>query len=322
MVLIIGLLPALPIFTHADNLAEHFDRNPMADGWQTFGNSNLFHWNETNQNLEVTWDSRQPNSYLMRPLGTQISRSDNFSLEFDLNLSDIVAGIDPQKAFAMQIAVGFFNKKQATQPSFYRATGSDSPNVAEFDYFPDSGFGATISPTLISSNMMFATSFNVYQLSYDEMFHVKLSYNAANQTLTTQVTTNGSSFATIKDVVLSDTFSDFNVDTLSISSYSDAGQFPDWAGSVLAHGIIDNIAATFPPPPIRNMIGSLSPDGVAITFVGQTNWTYQLEQSPDFTQWSPASDVLPGANNSPMTITAPSQAEASKQFYRVRAIKQ
>src|SRR5438552_11511872 len=36
---------------------ESFSSDPAMRGWRTFGDTNLFHWNSTNQNLEVTWDS-------------------------------------------------------------------------------------------------------------------------------------------------------------------------------------------------------------------------------------------------------------------------
>src|SRR4051812_9435022 len=78
-------------------ITQAFSSNPQAQGWQTFGNSNLFHWNSSNQNLEVTWDSTQPNSYFYHALGTTLSRSDDFRIEFDLFVNDLASGAEPGK---------------------------------------------------------------------------------------------------------------------------------------------------------------------------------------------------------------------------------
>jgi len=139
---------------------EDFASDPLTRNWWAYGDGSLFRWNATNGVLEVTWDSSRPNSYFALPLDTVVSRADDFSFGFDLRLWDITIGTSPGKPFTFQLAVGLNNLAQATSTNFLRGTGTDSPNLAEFDYFPDSGFGATISPTVISSNIQFATSFN------------------------------------------------------------------------------------------------------------------------------------------------------------------
>jgi len=40
----------------ANVLAEDFVYNPFTNGWKIFGNTNLFAWDPTNQNIAVTWD--------------------------------------------------------------------------------------------------------------------------------------------------------------------------------------------------------------------------------------------------------------------------
>src|SRR5690348_6749372 len=79
----------------AKTVRQNFATDPLQNGWQEFGNTNLFHWNPTNQNLEVTWDSRETNSFFYVPLGTSLNRNDDFTIEFDLLLNDIVSGIEP-----------------------------------------------------------------------------------------------------------------------------------------------------------------------------------------------------------------------------------
>ena len=56
--------------SRAVTVVEDFSTDPQAKGWQVFGDTNLFAWNSTNRNLEVTWDSTQPNSYFYYPLGS------------------------------------------------------------------------------------------------------------------------------------------------------------------------------------------------------------------------------------------------------------
>src|ERR1017187_10525384 len=41
--------------SRAATIVEDFSTNPQTNGWQVFGDTNLFYWNSTNQNLEVTW---------------------------------------------------------------------------------------------------------------------------------------------------------------------------------------------------------------------------------------------------------------------------
>src|SRR5439155_16884268 len=77
---------------HATTITENFTNNPWQNGWQVFGNTNLFQWNSVNQTLAVTWDSSQTNSYFYHPLGTILARDDDFSVAFDLRLNDFVAG--------------------------------------------------------------------------------------------------------------------------------------------------------------------------------------------------------------------------------------
>ena len=64
---------------------EDFSSDPLQNGWQIFGDTNLFHWDSTNQNLAVTWDSSQTNSYFYRALGTILARDDSFQLSLEIS---------------------------------------------------------------------------------------------------------------------------------------------------------------------------------------------------------------------------------------------
>ena len=75
----------------AGTLVEKFNTDPSLDGWQAFGDTNLFQWDSTNQVLDVTWDSTQPNSYYYHPLGVTLTITDGFCVVFDLQVNDAVA---------------------------------------------------------------------------------------------------------------------------------------------------------------------------------------------------------------------------------------
>jgi len=301
----------------AVTFGEDFAANPATRNWRAFGEAALFGWNSTNQNLEVSWDSSRPSSYFAWPLSTVLSRGDDFSFVFDLRLDDITIGTTTGKPFTFQLAIGFLNLAEATATNFLRGTGTDSPDLAEFDYFPDSGFGATVSPTIISSNVQFAYSFNLLALTAHDWFHVVMSYTASNQTLVTSMTRNGTAFGPIQDVTLGTNFTDFRADHFALSSYSDAGQDPQFAGSILAHGVVDNIVITVPDPAVPDLAGAIVAGSWRVDFTGRTNWLYTLERTEDFQSWSAAAPVIRGVKGR-LTLTD-TNATAANAYYRVRA---
>lgn len=319
-----SLILACTLFGHSGSARgavtfhEDFASSPLTRHWRALGDSSLFIWNSTNQNLEVAWDSSRPNSYFAWPLNTVLSRVDDFSFAFDLRLSDVAVGTTAGKPFTFQLAIGFINRAEATATNFLRGTGTDSPDLAEFDYFPDSGFGATVSPTLISSNGQFASSFNFpLELTNHVWFHVAMSYTASNQTVVTTMSQNGLAFGPIQDVTLDNNFTDFRADHFAISSYSDAGQDPQFAGSILAHAVVDNIVITTPDPAVSDVAGAPASGGWRIEFTARTGWLYALERAEDFESWQAVSPVTSGTNGR-LTLTD-TNAAVAKAFYRVRA---
>src|SRR5262249_37730785 len=134
----------------------------------------------------------QPNSYIYHPLGTILSRQDDFTLAFDLRLNDIGPGADTNKASTFPIAVGFLNLDEATQTNFLRGTGNDSPDLSEFAYFWDSGFGATCWPTFVDTNSTFnynaSSDYAIFSLTPGDGYHVAMTYTAANQMVLASVT--------------------------------------------------------------------------------------------------------------------------------------
>jgi hypothetical protein len=117
----------------------------------------------------------------------------------------------------------------------------------------------------------------------------------------------------LDDATVGGGFGDFAVDTLSISSYNDAGQYPGYEGSVLAHGTVDNLTAAAPLP-----VAGLNPLVAGqVQFQSDTNWTYTLEQTANLKTWSAAAPAVCG-NGAALTLQA-TNPPAAGAFYRVRA---
>jgi hypothetical protein len=317
-----GLGLAWPVATRAGALAENFSTDPLSRGWKVFGNTNLFHWNDAAQNLGVTWDSSQPNSYFYLPLGTILNREDDFSFAFNLFLADVAVGVNPAKASTFQLGIGLLNIVDATNASFYRA--AHSPNLVEFDFFPDSGFGPTIWPSIWSTNSVLnyngSSDYTILDVPLNALLHVAMTYTATNRTLATSISTNGLSIGQIHSVKLSSTFSDFRVGSFAIESYSDAGQNPQYGGSLLAHGTIDDILVTLPPAPVQNLSGGFSDQRWQASFVSRSNWVYSLSRSMDFQVWATVSAPLNG-NGTNLTLIDTNTISTSA-VYRVRAERQ
>ncbi|MGB9601555.1 MAG: hypothetical protein ACP5MG_13205 [Verrucomicrobiia bacterium] len=318
--LVAGIVLTIAELGYAAGFEETFDRNPYQNGWSAYGNSNLFVWN--NSILYVKWDSSNPNSYFYKPLGTTLTAQHRFGFGFDIYLTNVLAGTTPGKPFTFQLAIGLINFTNATSPGFFRGTGIDSPNVVEFDYFPDSGFGATISPTIISVSNEFATSFNFpLELTTNVLFRVNMDYDPIQGKLTTLITSNGAPFAPITDVYLGTNFSGFFVDTFAICVYTDEGQDPMWSGSITAKGFVDNISFYWTHPAAPQLAANLDKTlpRYQISFQSQSMWWYTLERSEDLKTWLPVLPPMPGTG-SLMTLSdaAPPQERA---FYRVKAEK-
>ena len=274
----VGLFVTLSA-ARAATLTEDFSANPLQVGWQIFGDTNLFVWNETNRDLEVTWDSTQPNTYFYRPLGVTLTRYDDFTLEFDLRLSDIASGVEPGKTGPLQISLGLLNLAEATSTNFMRGAYGGAPNVAEFDYYTDGfyDYGGLIYPSPASTVSSFIPGTDSYhyapafvsvfetELPTDQTVHIRLAYTGADQTALLSVTTNGVLISQLPPLVLSDAGNsqftptdNFHVDTFSISSYSSNGDDFD---SVLAHGTVDNLVVQASLVRVSRIAGAFTAEG-------------------------------------------------------------
>ena len=301
----------------AITLTENFAANPLQDGWRIFGDTNLFQWDSTNQVLDVTWDSSQCNSCFYHPLGTILTRNDDFSFAFDLQLNEAEAS-----GYGFELAIGFLNLAETTNADFQRSTGYNSPDLVEFDYFPDVGNGSTVWPTFVDTNSDFNwngdSDYAIYAPNLGDWYHIVMTYTASSQAMVTTMTdldqTSGVTIIDPLDLTNLDyPFTDFRVDTLSISSYQDDGE----GDSIYAQGVVDNFVVTLPPPPVQNLTGAFSNGVWQAQFCSQSNWLYILQRTADFQSWTNVGPAAPG--NATTLFLQDANPPADKAFYRVSA---
>jgi hypothetical protein len=303
----------------AGTLTETFSADPQQHGWCIFGDTNLFRWDSTQQNLAVTWDSSQPNSYFYHPLGTVLARDDDFSIGFDLRLDQIGPGPDTNKPYSFSLGIGFLNLGEAVQPGFLRGTGYSSPDLVELAYFWDSGYGATFWPTFVDQDSTFnylgdGTDYAIYELALSNWYRVVMNYAASNQAMVTTLTNLQTGFGLMVTNTFATNFTDFRVDTLSISSYNDTDGY---GGSLAATGAVANITVILPPPPVANLVGALTQGVWRASFTARTNWLYTLERTSDFHSWTAASPTTPAAGG--QQVLSDTNPPPNRAFYRIRA---
>ena len=294
----------------AATITEDFSTDPLQNGWQIFGDTNLFQWDSTNQNLDVTWDSSQTNSYFYKSLGTILAKSDDFSLSFDLQLNDISWSGSPE------LSIGLFHLQDATNPAFSRPA-ANTPNLFEFDYFPDNGVGqpaivATLTDTNVNSlhKKDFYFVYDNQPLNTGIIYHILLTHAAGQPTISGEVSANGQLYSSLPNV-FAGPITNFLIDTVSISSYENSGS------SLLAHGTVDNFVITLPPPPVQNFSGALTNSIWQAQFISQSNWLYTLQRSADLQSWSNVSTATPG--NATNLFLPDNNPPPDKSFYRVLA---
>jgi hypothetical protein len=286
-------------------LREKFNADPALDGWQVFGDADLFAWNPTNHALDVTWDSSQTNSYFYHPLGATFAKADSFCVLFDLNLTDANA------SGYFQLAIGLCNFAEATSTNFSRANGV-SPDLLEFDYFPDGPFssGPSVDATLVDSEDRFYFAFDTNSLPDSITMRVVLIHRGGASAVTCEIFTNGQPFRALNSVYDGGP-GGFQLDTLAICNYTTTDDI--YGDSLLAHGSVGNL--TFASPLPVDKIKTFA-EG-QIQFASDTNWLYTLEQSSDFQTWSAVAP--PQLGNGTNLLLQATNLPANKSFYRVRA---
>lgn len=308
--ILLALLAATSI-AHADNITinESFATDPAADGWQTFGDASLFQWDSTNQDLAVTWDSSQPNSYYYLPIGTFLTSADDFTISFDLLLNDaaITGG-------TFELGAGFLNLSNAESPGFLRGTGYNATNLVEFDYFMDPFYGNSLAATELDTNGFIADIYDDMPLDTNTTYHVSISHVAGMPLISAQITVSNQLYDSFPSSYVESGFGDFRVDTISINSYSDEGAY---GASILAHGTIANISMTATTHPVANIKGQFVGSAWQVQFTSRVGWLYILESTSDFQSWTPVSSVTSGTDDT--LILQDTNPSPTQGFYRVLA---
>lgn len=297
--------------------------HPSFSNWTSFGAASLFAL--AGDGLHVTWDSSQTNSYFYYPLGLTLTRSDRFQLTFTLQLSDAQIGTSPDKPATFPIAIGLLNTStNAFDPAMFRGTGIDPAhggrNLFEWNYFPDSGFGATIASVIATEQNQIAYAHNFpRELQIGRWYRFEMTFTPADQTLRTRMwegsdTNNLGPARTVKDLNFASEFADFRVDALAVSSYSDAVQPPPFPGSIRASAVVPEVALTIFDRPSLAIVGPAS--DLALRFDTIPEWTYHIEQSADALSWQTVAGPFTGTGE-PIVVAAPQSG--SSALYRVRA---
>ena len=195
--IIINLLLAIVFIAIESSLSannlyfETFDSDPLTKGWSIHGDKSLFEWDEDSESLRVKWDTEKQNSFFYKPLGRVLTESNSFAFTFQITLDSVKAGYLEDKPYTFQVALGLLNISTAIDKKFNRGTGSDSPNLVEWDYFPDTGFGATVSPVVASDKSEFSAGFTFpAELIIGKVYSIKLIYDSEERVLKTKYGSN------------------------------------------------------------------------------------------------------------------------------------
>ncbi len=300
---VFAIFHALP--ANAAVVHESFITSPAANGWLATGDTNLFVWDSTNQNLRVTWDSTRPNSYLYLPLEAGLTRADAFAFSFDLRLESVTIG-------TFEIAAGFLNLSNALSAGFIRGTGADSPNLAEFNYFPDY---TSVDATIADANSVFQFAYDFSQAMYvGTNYTVTIRHAAGDSMLSGEVRQGATLVTTLPFSFAQTNFTDFYLNAFAVSSYDGTNSFSD----LLATGVIDNISLTLPDP-IATVTGGFSNSLWRVEFNSRSNWNYTLERTTDLRSWSAISPMLAGSGG-PLALQE-TNAAGMNAFYRVQAAR-
>lgn len=275
-----GLISVVPLRA---TVLDDFSSDPFARGWQRLGEGDLFGWDAAGERLQVTWDSSRSNSACIIPLSTSLARTDDFEFSVDLTLEDIAIGLNEDQSFTFQLAIGWISVADFSRGEFRRGTGHDAWNVVEFDYFPDSGFGPTISPVALSMNRQwFWQPMTVgVTLEINRAYRIRMAFDAQQQEIRTELMVDGQPGPEVKTVRAPAGFTDFRLDAFGILSYSDAGA----DGSIRAHGVLDNLVLQFPEAPRPVLKWAEGAVGSVLQCEGRKGWSFRLLRSGDLRNW-------------------------------------
>jgi len=314
------LSPGVPVIAQT-GFTTAFDSDPVAGGWRAHGDGSLFQWEADAGRLAVLWDSSRSNSYFAHPLPAPVTSADDFRFGFELELVEHAVGVDPAKPGTFQIALGLIRLADATAPGFQRAVVLRSSNLVEWTSFasePGGAISASISPVIIprDGRLPWGYGDSYMTLETGVRYGFEYHYIAAQRTLRSTVTVDGLPGPDLVPVILPPTFKDFQVDALSVNSYSDAGQDPRYAGSVRARGWIHRLHYEGPGPAVESITLESLPAGWRVSTASRKGWTYRLLHSPDLKTWTHLGLERAGTGGI-LVFDAAAEPEVSAGFLRI-----
>jgi len=165
---------------------------------------------------------------------------------------------------------------------------------------------------MTDTNSTFDFVYDTVPLEPGVLYHVVLAQAAGAPMLRAEVFMNGQLYTALPGS-FSTNFTDFRVDAISISSYHDPGS----GGSILAHGVVDNLIVTTPPPPVQNLSGAWSNNIWQARCISRSNWLYTLQRTADFQSWTDVSTATTG--NATNLLLPDANPPAGTAFYRMKA---
>jgi len=203
------------------------NQNPTSEvlsPWKFFGNTELIQPPQSSEKSVIfNWNTESANSALFIPIGYKINQQSDFKISTVFELTSLNIEFTPGSFYGFEIAFGLFDSSQVLKDTYIRGSGVDSPDLVEWDYFPDTGFGGTISPTIVDQDSDFFPTFNFpIELPIGKDIRVDLVFDSSDMILKSSLEFN-ESVIEMEPVKLSDqdTFDGFDLDSAGFVSYKD-----------------------------------------------------------------------------------------------------
>lgn len=295
-----------------DGWKYHFSGAPIPDriqansAWKFEGDDSLFSITESNHGLLFQWNTEKPNSGIYFPLGFILDERSRFKASVHFRLRSLNLDFVPGSFYGFQLALGFIDSRQVFKENYRRGTGVNSPDLYEWNYFPDTGFGATISPTIVDSESKFFPTFNFpIEVPLGEVVEVTLEYVGDERAMYSTLKVGKSEVQAMEAVRLpvDGSFSGNEIDAFSITSYRDF----DEMGRLVADGEILDVSIWWTPTlpeegaamnvALRAGLSGLNVSGGLEEFV---DGSVRLWRSRDLVHWefvtsAPGNELLQGA---------------------------
>jgi hypothetical protein len=312
--------PAIFLAIHAEQWRADFSSDPFVvptPKWSVLGAAELFEWNPSAQQLDITWDSSRPNTFCTWPLPRSLRSHDAFSFSWDLRLNDAGPRDTSTRSNVLQISVVLARRARLPDGYPQRTSAGRALDLLDFSFFPLADYGpfgasAYIAPVAFGESSIGYSFGNSFNLADGQSHRVECTWDPVARALRTMVEGAGSIADTSPALVATD---DFELDTFAIVVWNEG---PTPRDSLLAHGSIRSVVITAPEPPVGSL--TFRSNSRSIGFQSQTGYRYQLEASGDLSEWASTGPDAAGTGG-PMEFSDLRKALFLHQFYRVRATR-